>query len=753
MWYSTRMSARTERWTEPGLGPHDGSGGTPAPPARILVVDDRPTSRAVVKGVLSSSAYEVEEADSGAAALALLDQQSFDLVILDIVMPDMNGFEVLERIRRQHSESELPVIMATVKHRTDDMVEALQHGANDYVTKPIDFPLLFARIERRVAAKRAEDVQRQTRRSLEDTVEETNAELVRVARVLQQAERDKEARERQFRDFAEVAADWFWEMDAKLRYTYVSERFETICGWPPEQVLGRTRRQIFAGRTEDQEKWERHFADLDSRRAFEGFEYLWERPDETTRMLRISGKPIFDERGEFAGYRGAGRDVTEAYNLSEELLYHSSHDTLTGLVNRAEFEHRLRRALESTRLRNVLRAVGARKTEHVLCYLDLDQFKLINETCGHVAGDELLRQLGNMLTDQIRRRDTVARLGSDEFGILMEHCSLEQAHRVAENIRRAVEDFQFVWDDKQYSIGVSIGLAPLNEYTDSITSALKAADGACNAAKNHGHNRIHVYREDDATIAKWHGDLQWVTRINRALEEDRFQLYYQPIVPVQGRSEGAHYEFLLRMQDDDGAIVSPGAFLPAAERYKLATRIDRWVIRAAFDWLHQNPEHLQALFQCSINLSGQSLSDDSFLDYVTQQLERCGVPPSKICFEVTETAAIDNLLGATRVIKALNELGCVFSLDDFGSGLSSFAYLKNLPVDILKIDGMFVRDIVDDPIELAMVRSINEIGHVMGKQTVAEFVEDEAILQKLKEAGVDYAQGYVIGAPRPINER
>ena len=709
------------------------------------MVDDRPTSRAVVKGVLNSSAYVVEEADSGSLALQLIDAESYDLVILDIVMPDMDGLEVLQRIRSQYLESELPVIMATVKHRSDDMVLALRCGANDYVTKPIDFPLLFTRIETRIAAKRSADAR--------------EAELLRVRDVLKhevseriQAEKATLAREEQFRDFAEVSADWFWELDAKLRYTYVSERFETICGWRIAQVIGRTRRQIFGDRAQDEQTWEGHFQDLEQHRAFEGFEYLWARPDQTTCMLRISGKPIFNAGGTFMGYRGAARDVTEAHNLSEELLYRSSHDTLTGLVNRAEFEHRLRRALESTRLRNVLCAAGARKTEHVLCFLDLDQFKIINDTCGHVAGDELLRQLGNMLTEKIRRRDTVARVGGDEFGILMEHCTLDQAHRVSENIRRAIEDYRFMWEDKLYGIGVSIGLASLNEYTDSITSALKAADGACNAAKDQGRNQIHIYREDDATIAKWHGDLQWVDKINRALEDNRFQLYFQPIVPVQPCDEGAHYEFLLRLRGEEGKIVSPSAFLPAAERYNLATKIDRWVINASFDWLHHHPTHVEGLFQCSINLSGQSLSDDFFLDYVIGQFSRYELPPTKICFEITETAAIDNLVGATRVIKALKSLGCVFSSDDFGSGLSSFAYLKNLPVDILKIDGMFVRDIVDDPIELAMVRSINEIGHVMGKKTVAEFVEDEAILQKLRETGVDYAQGYVLGEPRPIDE-
>ena len=727
------------------------------PPARILVVDDRPTSRAVVKGVLSSSEYVVEEAASGAQALAMLEAQPFDLVILDILMPDMDGIAVLREIRALYTD--LPVIMATVKHRSGDMVDALEKGANDYVTKPIDYPVLFARIQRQIAIKRSEDALRESRMSLAQEVEVRTAELERVSSVLEQevsqreeAERQHHAREEQFRDFTEVTADWFWEMDAELRFSYVSERIEEITGLAASELFGQTLPDMFADRSAEYQLWEAQLEDLEMRRSFDRLEILYKRPDGSNRVLRMSGKPVFDDAGVFRGYRGAGRDVTEARNLSDELSYRTSHDPLTGLVNRNEFEHRLRRALETTRLRNVLQANGGRANEHVLCYLDLDQFKVINDTCGHVAGDELLRQVGALLSEQIRRRDTVARLGGDEFGILMEHCSLEQAQRVADNVRARIEAYSFAWDDKSFGLGVSIGIAPINGYTGGVTAAMSAADSACFAAKEQGRNRIHVYREDDAALAKWHGEIQWVGRINKALEEIRFLLYFQPIIPIDRPTEGAHYEFLIRMRDKDGSIVTPNKFLPAAERYNLATKLDRWVVKESFSWLQSNPDHLEQLYQCSINLSGHSLSDERFLDFVTEQFHELHVPPNKICFEVTETAAIENLPAATRFIKALKAIGCVFSLDDFGSGLSSFAYLKNLPVDILKIDGMFVRDIVNDPIELAMVRSINEIGHVMGKQTVAEFVEDQAIFDKVRETGVDYAQGYVVGRPRPIDE-
>ena len=462
------------------------------------------------------------------------------------------------------------------------------------------------------------------------------------------------------------------------------------------------------------------------------------------RMLRSSGKPVFDPNGAFQGYRGAVKDVTDAHRMAQKLAHQATHEPLTGLLNRRAFEQSVQRLLESK---------CAAQEEHAVCYLDLDQFKIINDTCGHIAGDELLRQLSDLLSHQIRKGDTLARLGGDEFGVLMEYCTTAQAQRVADALRESIQDFRFVWDNKRFSLGVSIGLVPVNEGSGSVAAVLSAADGACYAAKDAGRNRIHVYREDDATLARRRGDMLWLARINHALEENRFFLYFQPIAPVTDAADkGAHYELLIRMEDEDGQIVLPGLFLPTVERYDLATKLDRWVISTAFEWLSRQPERLNDLFLCAINLSGCSLANNEFLNFVSSQFDKHHIPPNKICFEITETAAIANLSNATRFIKALKQLGCQFALDDFGSGLSSFAYLKNLPVDFLKIDGVFVKGIADDPIDLAMVKSINEIGHAMGKQTIAEFVENKVILDKLKrrDIGVDYAQGYAIGRPQPV---
>jgi len=476
-------------------------------------------------------------------------------------------------------------------------------------------------------------------------------------------------------------------------------------------------------------------------------------PDHTVLLSRTGSEyavqdsvaPIRDWNNEILGVVLVFNDVTEARRMAWQMTYHATHDDLTGLFNRREFERRLRRLLEQARLEN---------TSHALCYLDLDQFKVINDTCGHMAGDELLRQIGRLLQARTRKMDTLARLGGDEFGVLMESCVLDQAKRVANGLREAVESFRFEWQGKRFNVGVSIGLVPISDNSESITGVLRSADSACYTAKEKGRNRIHVvYKEDDTELVKRRGEMQWMFLIPWALEEGRFELNFQTIFPLNSHTpQGHHYELLLRMRDPDGALIQPGAFLLAAERYNLATKLDQWVIEASFEWLLQHPDHLKDLHLCEINLSGHSVGNEQFLEFITAQLKKGNIPPAKICFEITETAAIANLSSATRFIKALKSLGCRFALDDFGSGLSSFAYLKNLPVDLLKIDGIFVKDIVEDPIDSALVKSINEVGKVMGLQTVAEFVENEAILNRVRELGVDYAQGYAINRPKPLTE-
>jgi diguanylate cyclase (GGDEF)-like protein len=463
-------------------------------PTCILIVDDRPTGRAVLKSVLGPPEYQTTEARGGHEALDLISKYHFDLVILDVVMPDLNGLDVLEVIRQNHSESELPVIMATMKDSIDDVVKGLELGANDYVTKPIEFPVLLARIKAQVSRKRAEDALREAYTDLEQRIADRTAELVKTN--------------------------------------------EVLC-------------------------------------------------DEVTERKRMQG----------------------------QLSYQASHDELTGLFNRREFEQRLQ---------TTLKAAPAKGAQHALCYLDLDQFKVINDTCGHIAGDELLRHLGQWLQARVTSTDTLARLGGDEFGVLLENCTLPQARRVANSLRKAIEEFRFQWEDKTFSLGVSIktfslgvsiGLVPFSGPGETMTHLLSTADTACYAAKEEGRNRIYTYLEDDTEIAKHHGEMQWVARINRAIEEDRFQLYCQPIVPLENHTQSPKkYELLLQMRSDDGQSVMPGSFLPAAERYSLSAKIDRWVVAAALGWL---TKHKDQGYQYSINLSGQSLGNSEFLEWTT----------------------------------------------------------------------------------------------------------------------------------------
>lgn len=526
---------------------------------------------------------------------------------------------------------------------------------------------------------------------------------------------------------------------------YLNPMAEKLTGWSPDEARGKPLGAVFHVVNEQTNDYA---SDATTECLKKGANV--ELADRTILVSRsgreygIQGTaaPIRVENGEVLGVVLAFSDNSEGRRMTVQMANHASHDSLTGLMNRRAFERRLQRALETAR---------ESRTEHALCYLDLDQFKVINDTCGHVAGDELLHQLGKLLRARMGKQDTLARLGGDEFGVLMERCSLAQARRVANGLRRAIADFQFLWASKPFSIAVSIGLVPITESSGTVTRLLSAADGACYVAKDRGRNRIHVYHKDDEALAKRHGEMQWATHVQNALKEDRFRLSFQPIAAIRDQADGRSlFELLLRMEGETGRLVSPRRFLPAVERYNLATRLDQWVVSNALEWLANHPNDLDPLYLISVNLSGHSLADGAFLAFVIRKLDGSGVPPTKLCFEITETAAIANLANATRFIQALQSRGCRFALDDFGTGLSSFAYLKQLPVDFIKIDGVFVRDIVHDPTSLAIVKSINEIGHVMGKQTIAEFVENEAILGKLRVIGVDYAQGYVIGRPRPI---
>jgi diguanylate cyclase (GGDEF)-like protein/PAS domain S-box-containing protein len=532
--------------------------------------------------------------------------------------------------------------------------------------------------------------------------------------------------------------------DAKGVIDYLNPVAEALTGWRLEDSQGRAIEEIFrAFHEETCEPLENPLAVAIRRtRSIKSVRpMLLIRRDGNEIYVESTASPIRDGSGAVSGGVLVFHDVSEARELNRRLSYHASHDVLTGLVNRREFENRMERALKSAK---------ARETSYALCYLDLDQFKIVNDTCGHSAGDALLGQVGALLKSKVRWRDTLARLGGDEFGILLESCSLDEAMRTAEALREAVRNFKFTWEERTFRLGASIGVVPISVDNADVASVLSAADSACQAAKEAGRNRVHSFEENDIDLMRRRREMQWAARINNALEEGRFELFRQTILPLQHVEIGAHYELLLRMRDETGKIVAPDNFITAAERYGITPQIDRWVIENAFRWLVSEADEREKLAMCSINLSGQSLGDDKFLPYVIDQFHRSGLDATKICFEITETAAIASFSQANRFIQALKELGCKFALDDFGTGLSSFGYLKHFPVDFLKIDGSFVKEILHDPIDREMVRSINEIGHLTGKQTIAEFAENIEIINMLRSLGVDYAQGYGVSQPQRV---
>jgi diguanylate cyclase (GGDEF)-like protein/PAS domain S-box-containing protein len=466
------------------------------------------------------------------------------------------------------------------------------------------------------------------------------------------------------------------------------------------------------------------------------------RRDGSELNIEDSAAPIRDREGDIIGVVLVFHDVSKAHEMARQMSWAATHDSLTGLYNRGEFERRLQALAQHD--------IGNTARRHALLYIDLDQFKVVNDTCGHAAGDQMLCQISALMQSRMRESDTLARLGGDEFGILLENCPLEHAARIAEGVLDSVGEYRFIWQEKSFVVGASIGLVEIAGHSLAPATLLAAADTACYAAKDEGRNRIRSFSASDSELIRRSGEMNWVARINRAFDEQRFRLHWQPILPLhQAKAGDAHGEILLRMVDDQGVLVMPGQFLPAAERYNLMPRIDRWVVEQSLRWLVDHPNDTLC---GSINLSGQSLGDERFLDFVIGQLQQNGIAPARVCFEITETAAISNLPRAIRFISALRERGCRFSLDDFGTGLSSFGYLKNLPVDYLKIDGAFIRNLLDNPIDLAMVVAINNIGHVMGLLTIAEFVESAEVGDLLRAQGVDFAQGFGLARPMPIED-
>ncbi len=457
--------------------------------------------------------------------------------------------------------------------------------------------------------------------------------------------------------------------------------------------------------------------------------------------VEATASPIRGPNGDVVGVAVMLHDVSELRGLTQQMSYQASHDALTGLVNRREFERRLGEALEVAR---------AGRQGHVMCYLDLDRFKAVNDTSGHLAGDNMLREVASVVREGVRDSDTVARLGGDEFGVLLVGCPLDKARQIVDDISRAIGEYRFVWKDRIFSVGVSIGIVELTGESNSLEEVMNAADSACYVAKKQPDSRVHVYSSHDEAVARSRGEIQWLQRLQAALRDGFFELYVQPIEPARpGATSGPALEVFVRLHDE-GQAVAPAEFFPAAERYRLMSMIDRWVLGSALAALAAGVIRLPPGRSLSINISGQTLADPTFLEFVVEELDRTGVQPAQICFEVAETAVIGNMDQARRFVDVLHGMGCRFALDDFGTDLGGFANLKQLPLDYLKIDGSFMRDLGRDTVNQAMVSAVVGMARTLNFRLVAEQIEDVASLEAARAMGIDFVQGHAIGRPRPL---
>jgi diguanylate cyclase (GGDEF)-like protein/PAS domain S-box-containing protein len=537
-------------------------------------------------------------------------------------------------------------------------------------------------------------------------------------------------------------------VDAEGRIDYVNTSAESLLGQTFDQVLGKS----FADVASLVDESDRRSLGDPVRKALTtgGRVTVGKRAvlvpvnSSPERSVEISVTPLKADGKEALGLVVVMHDTSELRGLTRQMTYQASHDALTGLINRREFERRLREAMD---------AAQTGDAAHALCYLDLDRFKVVNDTCGHTAGDNMLREVATIIKDAVRDSDTAGRIGGDEFALLLVGCPLEKARQIADDVVRAVDDYRFVWKDKIFNIGVSIGLVEIGRGGGSIEDLMNSADSACYVAKKQGGLHVHVYSAREEANARHSGEIQWLQKLQGALRDNKFELYYQPIVHAHSSvSNGPGLEVFVRLETENGEPAAPPAeFIRAAERYRLMPHVDRWVVQAVLSALGRGGMKLPPDRSVAINLSGQTLGDSEFLEFVVDCFDHTGANPSDICFEVTESAVVANLDHARRFIGVLHGMGCEFALDNFGSGLSSFSTLKTLPMDYLKIDGSFISNLAADTVNQAMVGAMIELSRTLNFRVVAEHVEDQQSLDTVREMGVDFAQGFIFGRPQPLS--
>ncbi|MGF1644071.1 MAG: EAL domain-containing protein [Thiotrichales bacterium] len=710
----------------------------------ILLVDDDADLRQYWTAQFEREFARVQARATAREALEFVHRETPDIVLANLQLRDSDGFALCAELRAHAGLSATSIILYKAGYIASvDRQRSEQVAADLLLPRNSPFNEIIAAIKEVHAEKCAQHlIEAEGYTLLEELGDDTQEELIRrkLLEQVRQLHKERDTFRRalsRYRDFAQGAADFFWETDAKQRLRFVAAAPNNPLRLPRELNAVQTLPQF-----------------LEAQVAAEELQVLiraleTDDPLELTlrlnvgeeRIVRLVAQPFYSMEGRLLGHRGSLADITEIQLRSEQLQYEAHHDVLTGLFNRRAFEGLLEASIKDLRDAEY----------HVLCMMDLDYFKVVNDTFGHRAGDELLIQLAQLFRRKVRANDMLARVGGDEFAALLKHCSIDQARRLIQDLHHSVKTFQFIWEGRTFEIGVSFGLVEVSQSALTGRELMDFADQACYAAKRAGKNQIQIYGGGNGGDGELSGDAYWLERFHHAVQNDKLQLFRQPIKRSRGTASSAcAYEVLVRL-DDGERLISPKEFLPVLERYRLAQVLDRWVLDKVVDWL-ANRARLGGWTEefYSINLTSHSLGDADFRRYVSHRLEQNTEVAARLCFEVTESTAIENIGNAIEFIQSLRRIGVRFALDDFGTGFSSLAYLKSLPVDFLKLDGMFVMGINTDPVDFGLLRTIQELAHVLKIKTIAEYVESAEVAARLREIGVDYMQGHFIGHPELV---
>ncbi len=711
---------------------------------RVLFVEDDEELKKLWKYPLREAFSTVFFADDGQKALKKIHTLKPDIVVSDIMMPGADGFEVCRTIKENPATAHIPVILYSSTYISEeDNQLALKSGASSTMLKDIDVDGIIERINVVLTEGQIDTCLEdlcdpvQKIKNRERHIARLKSRLSALFDELKGQKQELDLNVTRFRDFAACMSDYFWETDANNNILFTSSGKKSSLQFPHfgnhgedffeyfGQFFDTTEMSTLGKEFNNQEKIEIPLSYIEGR--------------STHRVVLMSAQPYYTNSGEFSGYRGVFSDITERHNQAERLYHEATHDPLTGLYNKRG-------------LMNCFKEMVAlnQNDQHVICYIDLDFFKTVNDTAGHKAGDELLAQISNLISRQVRKSDLTARIGGDEFVIMMPRCSLEQAQRLLKSIHEAISQFRFIWESRTYQVGASLGVVSVTGGKITLDEALNLADKACYNAKNSGGNQIFIHESPAGLFKEPIIDEKIIEKINYAFANNSFSLARQAIAKTGKEQTPVAYEILLRLNDGEKQLM-PATLMPVIERHQLSARLDEWVCKHVINWMIENHEEIAGIEFISINLSGSSLTDQAFKHNLLSSLKIHDALARKLCFEITESAAIENMSDATTFIEALKKLGCRIALDDFGTGFSSLAYLRHLPIDFIKIDGMFVTSVADDEIDYRMLSSIQQLAELLHIRTIAEFVENDKTVRKLEKIGIDMTQGYYIGRPEAID--